>query len=195
MKMTFAANLNRLVRSPGSIAWVLCLWLCLCITLAALPTRGIAGSPAKSQKQDPWPKDFEEALQNPGKVTLYSLDPLRMNSVEQRQHEGEALYQYKVLGKTPLSAGQAKEAIAEFKTAVTLWDGDWAKCFNPRHALRIERDGGQSYDLLLCYECSRMLAWKDGKYMFHYGVGGQPEKLNALLSAAGVPLAKKPGEQ
>ncbi|PTY03558.1 hypothetical protein DB346_06725 [Verrucomicrobia bacterium LW23] len=161
--------------------------------LILLPAALAVAQQAKNTVQKPWPADFEAALSKPGKVTLYSLNPYKLNSLELRDNP-ENLYKYKVLGKTDLSAEQAVEAIAEFRLAVTQFNGDWAKCFSPRHALRIEMKPGDVYDLLLCYECSRMLTWHNGQYMFHYGVGGKSDKLNAMITAAGLQLAKPPGQ-
>jgi TPR repeat protein len=60
---------------------------------------------------------------------------------------------------------------------------------NPRHALRVI-SGGNTYDILICYECGQLELYKnDQRLQFSGSIGGKPETLNRLLQQRGVPLA------
>ncbi|MEZ0298628.1 MAG: hypothetical protein ACAI35_19435 [Candidatus Methylacidiphilales bacterium] len=134
--------------------------------------------------QQPWPKDFQKILANPpGDMLLYSLEP--MESPEKGE---ETLQGFKVLGKMYMRPEQAQTAVAAFNDAIFKWDTKKAKCFKPRQAL-VAKDGGHTYEILLCYSCQQMFAYRDGQLVRSYGVAGSPKVLKDLLRKGDKPLS------
>lgn len=140
-------------------------------------------NPADPVKENKLPPEAEQALRAPGKVTLYSLEPW-----DEPTPSDKTLQNVKVLGRTELDREQGATAIAEFKSAVSGWDGLIAACFDPRHALRVKAKA-HTYDFLLCYECHQLYIYRDDKLLTTLGAAGSPKVLNGLLSAAKVPLS------
>ena len=132
------------------------------------------------------PADAMTALRTPTNIVLYSLEPW-----EEPTAKDETLHGVKILGQTKLDAKQAKTAIAAFEAAISEGSSDGPKyrCFDPRHALRVTANG-QTYDFLLCYACRGMAVYQDRTVIVRVAVAGTPDALNALLTAAHIPLSK-----
>ena len=144
--------------------------------------------PARPAQENKLPAEAEQALRAPGKVTLYSLEPYPPPVPRDKTLHGR-----KVLGQTELDGERRATAIAEFKSAVSHWDGMIALCFNPRHAIRVTANG-HTYDFLLCYECHQLYIYRDDKLLKELGAAGSPKVLNELLSTAKVPLSESIGK-
>jgi len=157
--------------------------LLLVVVLSGAPLLTPGSARASEKTQNALPKEIDEALRTPEKVTLYSLEPVKPGAGD------EALYGFKVLGHTDLNNAQAAEAINAFRSAVADWGGAVAMCFNARHALRV-RANKHTYDLLLCYECQQLDIFRDGKSIAWLGASGSPKVLNGLLTAGGIALAQ-----
>jgi hypothetical protein len=144
---------------------------------------GAAGSVRASQESsNVLPDEVLAALRNPDKVTLYSI--------EMAPGTGKnSLYGFRILGHVELNAARSSVAIQAFESAVANWNGVMAECFNARHAMRVEANH-HTYDLLLCYECHQLEAYRDGRMVCEIGATGSPKVLNGLLTSAGIPLAK-----
>lgn len=140
-------------------------------------------SPAEPVKENKLPPEAEQALRAPDKVTLYSLEPW-----DEPTPGDKTLRKVKVLGQTDLDGERGAMAVAEFKAAVSGWDGMIAMCFDPRHALRVTAKA-HTYDFLLCYECHQLYVYRDDKLLTTLGAAGSPKVLNELLSAAKLPLS------
>lgn len=133
------------------------------------------------------PEDARKALRHATKSTLYSLEPWA-----QQLPAGDSLPEldgYAVLGQTNLDAAQTDEAARAIRSALSQWSMGQAACFDPRHALRVTAEG-QTFDFLLCYACDRMEILQNGEHLSTHTLSGSPDKLNALLKKAGVPLSK-----
>ncbi len=131
------------------------------------------------------PPDAANALHAPDNIVLYSLEPW-----EHPTAKDKTLHGVKILGETKLDAKQSKTAISAFETAIAQGAGSGgARCFDPRHALRVTANG-QTYDFMLCYECAWLSVISDGKEMARLCAVGTPHQLNKLLVAAKIPLAK-----
>jgi hypothetical protein len=64
-----------------------------------------------------------------------------------------------------------------------------ALCFDPRHGLRAIFDN-KRYDFVICYKCSSLQIIHPGHEMEYLLLEDSPDQLNAILAAAGIPLAK-----
>jgi hypothetical protein len=63
---------------------------------------------------------------------------------------------------------------------------------NPRQALAF-KIAGDTYDILICYECGQLQIFKNDQYLPFQGmIGGGPQVLNGLLKSAAIPLADNP---
>jgi hypothetical protein len=128
------------------------------------------------------PLRVEFALSNmlhspPHRMTLSSVDPALGDS--ETPHDpnlGEAEITDPVEQKALLSA-----LIEGIKNN----DGHGFLCFNPRHSLHIE-DGAKSVDLLICFECEKILT--DG---YTISVSRAPEPVfDAALKRHGLPKSQ-----
>jgi hypothetical protein len=152
--------------------------------MAADPTP-VPPDPNAQYPQQPWPADFKKILSNPPQdMMLYSLEPL-----ETPEKGEEALQGYKVLGKMFMRPEVAQAAVGAFQDAIEKWDSKKAKCFKPRQAL-VVNDGGHKYEILLCYSCQQMFAFRDGVQVRSYGVAGSPKVLKDILRKADKPISK-----
>jgi len=135
-------------------------------------------------------KDAEE-------FTLYSIlgDPRPPPPGTPAPTSGENLHGWPVIGKTNISDPQKRKAIVNsLQSAVATGKSriPMAKCFDPRHAIRVKRYG-MTVDYLICFECLRVR-----KYWFSWGAFTQgddmstkqaPQKtLNFYLKEAGIAL-------
>jgi hypothetical protein len=76
--------------------------------------------------------------------------------------------------------------IAAFNRGIARSNGEEAKCFWPRHALRLERDGKVT-DYLICFQCLQFASYPGGQ-------GGAIDRspqptFDDELKRAGIPLA------
>ena len=129
------------------------------------------------------PSDAAEALDHPEQLTLYSLEPL-----PQPGPRGKVLDGYTVLGERILSLRQGKLAIRAFRIAMQ-YNGPMDACFDPRHAIRINSNA-HSFDYLICYSCSALEVFRDGKLIYGAQAGGSSAALDDLLTRNGLPLSK-----
>jgi hypothetical protein len=72
-----------------------------------------------------------------------------------------------------------------------------AYCFDPRHAIRASV-GAQTIDLLICFECSKILVHLPGTSsetrpaQFISTSGSAQPTFDAALKSAGIPLGNRP---
>jgi len=136
----------------------------------------------------PSSKDLKPLFEKADAIELYSLDP----SFDDKEPDPKkGFHGWKVLGKTTVKDAKMRKKIVEaLYQGLADSDGTAAKCFNPRHGVRVTVDG-KTADIVICFECLQM--------QFHAGEASKtetttrtPEKLiDEVLTAAGVPLAPK----
>ncbi len=129
------------------------------------------------------PKDFREALLHSESGVLYSLNSAlgkRPKSVGTVRGRG-------TLGKVVLSPKETRAAgRAMLKSYEQAFDR--AKCFIPRHYLTLSHKG-QSYEMLICFQCGLMELARGGKGAGRVYIGGD-RGLNDILRAHKVPISK-----
>jgi hypothetical protein len=130
------------------------------------------------------PIDAVQALHESRTADLYSLEPW-----SPRGSRGPILYRFQILGKKRIDGAAYRAAAAEVVAAVGRWDNRMAACFDPRHALRVTSRGHQ-FEFLLCYACHQMAVYRDGKRIGMLGIAGSSKPMNALLTAAKLPVSK-----
>ena len=129
-----------------------------------------------------------EGLDASDRLTLYSLDgegkpievlrvPLDENPEETRKKPAEEFHQFPVLGKVEIAdAAKRAEIMRAFKQGIERSDGSMAKCFWPRHGIRVTKDKIQSdyVDLL------RMPAVRNARGFNHLDKTDQPRSAATL---------------
>jgi TPR repeat protein len=127
-----------------------------------------------------------KALNSPSTITLYSLQPWGGPDLPEWDFHG-----HHQNGHVALNQEKARQAIAALNDAISKGAaGVQSLCIiNPRHALRVI-SSGNTYDILICYECGQLELYKNGQSLpFSGSIGSKPDVLNRLLKQAGIPLA------
>jgi hypothetical protein len=137
------------------------------------------------------PDRVQTLLEKAPEFALYSLDP---DVQEKPANEPGALHGWKVLGKTTVKEQVARrQLLAELDRGLTSPDARAARCFEPRHALRVIHDGA-SADLVICFACGQVYIYLDGKPQLVTSLiidrAAQPA-FDEALRKAGIPLAKR----
>ena len=123
-------------------------------------------------------------LRQPQQMTLYSVHP-----EEESARVGTRLFHgYRVLGQVSVSTPSDQQRVADAIRQAVLHLPDPAACFNPRHALHVS-DGSNNFDFVICHECGAMEFFNGDKRIGGTGIGGPPDAFDAILRAAGIPLA------
>ena len=137
------------------------------------------------------PEEILAALAAPKKVTLFSLEPEIDHPPEGPQPKSdESHHGFKILGSTELTEEATRTAaIDAIKKAVAAFDGVMARCFEPRHSLRVLTGKGITYDLVVCFQCDQLRIYKGDKEIGSVGVTAPSKALDDLLVRAKVPLA------
>lgn len=109
-------------------------------------------------------RDKYSFIENSQKVTLYSIYPSGTSGdleAARRIYKNLAIppaqgtfHYYPILGKVVLKSQQKQEVSAAFLQSIREGDKHYS-CFEPRHALRFERDG-KTLDAVLCFSCSNV---------------------------------------
>jgi hypothetical protein len=160
----------------------------LLLLLASLGPSPLTGQAKKKppRKEPPLPEGLKEALEKAETVVLYSLEP--------RDVDGKVFFHdYRALGRVDF---KEKEDSAEAVKAVSegLRGGQGAKCFDPRHGLRLVRKG-KTVDLVICFRCNSVRVYGlpgNDKYAKAAIAKTAQETLDKILRDGGVPLAKPP---
>jgi hypothetical protein len=136
---------------------------------------------------DTIPNELQAMLEKAEQFELLSLSP------DPRQKEGkDTFHDWKVLGKTTVKDADArKKLVAAFKKGVEENKGIAAKCFNPRHGIRVTHDG-KTADFVICFECYQVKAFA-GDQKSDFLITNSPQSaFDAVLKEAKVPLPEKP---
>lgn len=123
----------------------------------------------------------------PEKVTLYSIDPNDNAKQQEESFRGRP-----VLGKVEIQTpAQRKELVAALKDGIARRPEHYAKCFEPRHGLRIV-DKDKMTEYVICFSCSNYSEHSDdgGKGLQAINSDVRPT-FDKPLQDAGVPLAPK----
>jgi hypothetical protein len=155
----------------------------------------VVGRPLKQNQITPQnriPEVVDRLFDNAGMFELYSLDPEPKIGEDGKVVEvKDGFHGWQVLGKTGVKtmAGR-KRLVAALRLAAEDNFGMAANCFIPRHGLRL-KGGGQTVDLVICFQCLQVAVFVDGKRQEGFLITGEPQKeFDAMLTAAGIRLPK-----
>lgn len=146
------------------IAFVVVLLALVVATLDILP------GPSKQQ--------IQQALATATKIELVSLNPDR-----EQEDRPELFGRRQVLQRVALSDQETAQVRSSLNWDLRFRQWVVARCFNPRHGLKLTTPSGD-YRLLICYECSQMeLFLPDGSHGSLVPLNGSSqETLNGLLT-------------
>lgn len=126
-------------------------------------------------------------LSNPEQLTLFSIDGRDLNRREKGITD-ETFQGFPVLGKLEISdPNERKKLIAALKEGIRRGPIAGAKCFWPRHGIRVT-EKGKTIEFAICFECRN--------FSMDPGPGGlisgevQPA-FDKPLKDAGIPIAPK----
>jgi hypothetical protein len=114
---------------------------------------------------------------------LFSLEPTMHRVAGPGTLDG-----FKVVGAIDLEPQQFARARDAFLSSLATPSDRYGVCFKPRHALRLVLNG-QIYDILLCYECKRAQAFRNGRLVGIFPADGSPGALNDLLRSLKIALS------
>lgn len=118
---------------------------------------------------------------------IFALNPVPPEPEEVAKAPGELFQGYRVLGKAKLTSKEERDRLIEaVRDAIRSNDGTAAKCFTPRHGLRIVAQG-DAVDLVICFECYQMRVHQGpNEHMLLIGRDGESE-LDAALARHQLP--------
>lgn len=123
------------------------------------------------------------ALPSAVRETLETAEKIEILRLEGDRHAGD-FHDQTILARSTLRASERDALLAAIDQALTTWDQSFARCFNPRHAVRATK-GGKTVDLVICFECHRMMI--DGQPEPALGVSPKAEKLfDAIFARSGL---------
>jgi hypothetical protein len=167
----------------------------LSICRFALPTLALlvaASWSCTEEKKNEIPADVKTALDKAETFELYSLDP----GPGEKEDVKNGFHAWHVLGKTTIKkADTRKEVIAALAKGVEANKGEAAKCFDPRHGIRVVHDG-KTIDLVICFRCLQVQVFHGDKRSDDFLTTASPqETFDKVLKTAGVPLAPKSSDK
>ena len=128
-----------------------------------------------------------QALRDGADFELVSLDP-----IPPEEKSPDMLYEWKVLGRAKVTSAEVREKlIGALEKSIAEPDSlGPAGCFMPRHAISVTYDG-HKYDVLVCFQCSWIYWYVDGKKQNPGLVIGssQHATFDQAFKGAGLPLA------
>jgi hypothetical protein len=124
-------------------------------------------------------------------MTIYSLDGTYEEGHSKKKPSGEMFHKYPVLGKVDIAAPKDRTAIlAAVKKGIAKSDGTEAKCFWPRHGIRLTQSG-KTIEYVICFQCLQLDEYVDGKSSHKLTTESPATVLDKHLEEAGVPQQRR----
>ncbi len=154
--------------------------------LLSLPVVLVIGLSAQSYSQkNKIPDQAREILEKAGQFELLSI-----GHYSSKKNSAEEFKGWPVIGKTTIEDPDTrKRLIAAMAKGVAENNGDVMKCFNPRHGIRVTREG-KTAEFLICFECFQVMVYVTGEKEQRVLITDSPAPVfNQTLQNAKVPLA------
>lgn len=122
-------------------------------------------------------------LQDATRFELLSIEPDPLKKPK------DAFHGWPVLGRTVVAdAAVRTRIVTAVQKGIADSDGSVARCFNPRHGIRVQTSE-RTVDLLICFECQQVQVFEPGRDAYTALTTRDPQaSLDAVLTAAKVPL-------
>ena len=131
-------------------------------------------------------------IPDPARTILENADQFELISIghgPSPTNPENAFQGWPVLGKTTINdPNTRKRLIAALEKGVEENKGDTMKCFNPRHGIRVTRDG-KTAEFLICFQCFQAMVYVTGEKDQRVLITDSPAAVfNQTLQQAKVPL-------
>ncbi len=157
--------------------------------LLLLLITGCTTSPAVPTKPTETVPDWLQPMAQATRITLYSIDGTEKNKDQKMPPAMEEFRGYPVLGKIEIkSADERAEVVQALKQGTENLNHGFARCFWPRHALRVERNG-KITDYVICFECFWIKAFLGNEVKDIVTSKEPQELLNQHLKKARIAIA------
>ena len=131
------------------------------------------------------PDAIATVLARADRFELFSLDPL-----DEPASEPGHFWGWRVLGSVVVTSAERDELVPALVRGIAENGGWVAACFDQRHGIRASC-GESSVELVVCFECSQVNFYKDGKQFGSVLVTSSLEPVfDRVLASAAVPLAE-----
>jgi hypothetical protein len=133
---------------------------------------------------------------DPDELVLFSMDGndhgWDPGMVTGERNQRIRFYDFPVLGYTRIiDPAVCRAVVAAVKKSMRFAPPQGARCFNPRHVLRVS-EGEETVDLVICYECGLYHCYRNGqKERGGTILGDSQPLLDKILTDAGIRLAPK----
>jgi hypothetical protein len=135
-----------------------------------------------------FPGDAQWILESPDTFELMTVDPSHETPPANAKLIGGF---YRILGQASITdAGLRKQLVDSLYDAALNNNGEMAKCFNPRHAIRAVR-GGKMTEIVICFECSSLQTTTGGVRSSAAINAAKESYFNEAATKAGLPLASR----
>jgi hypothetical protein len=136
------------------------------------------------------PASIDRVFAAAPELELLALDPWSEDAG--RRVEDSVFHDFTVLRRRAVSAPDTRQEVLDVvRRGVREHPEFAAHCFTPRHGLRARADGHVA-DLVICYECTQMRLYLDGRRQRDLLIGDMAEPdLTALYEAHGLPIAPR----
>ena len=132
------------------------------------------------------PAEVVTAFDGSETFVLYSLEPTASGD-----GTAKGVDHWTVLGQVdPVAETDRAKIVKALWKGIAESDGTMAKCFDPRHAIRVTHRG-RTVDCVICFACLQAEFTEGGRSTV-VAITATPQPIfDAVLSASGVPLAPK----
>jgi hypothetical protein len=125
---------------------------------------------------------------NPDQLVLYSINGSDYPKGKEPK-TAEKFARYPLLGKVEITDAKVRrELMSVLRLGVAQHYGAVAKCFWPRHAIRIITNG-RTIDYIICFECEQIIEKEGEKWRRIPTTDSARDYFNSVLQQHGIPLA------
>jgi hypothetical protein len=144
-------------------------------------------SAPKSTEQVEVSQNLPDFPKSPTTLTLYAVDFRDEEFPNEPKNDGkERLGNYLVLGKVEIRDSAKREAVMTAIKKAIREPAEPAKCFEPRHGLRVVDVKGVT-DIVICFHCFQFISTGAHRSTGYETISATPqESLNRILREAGI---------
>lgn len=144
---------------------------------------------ARGAEPNELPAEPKAILEKSEKFELFSLDP----AAGDKNKDG--FHGWKILGATIIKDADVRARIvAALEKGVENGPANGAKCFDPRHGIRVTKDN-KTVDFVICFECRYVAVFAADKHLKTCLTTDDPQPVfDTVLKEAKVPLPKPAGK-
>ena len=144
-------------------------------------------SAPESTENDGASRTLPDFPKSPTALTLYAVDFRDEENPDEPKNDGkERLVNYLVLGKVEVRDTAKRESIMGAIKQALREPAEPAKCFDPRHGLKIVDEKGVT-EMVICFECFQFTSTGAHRSEKWETISATPQELlNSILKEAGI---------